>query len=206
MGKETNQHSRDPGQSVISRRTVLAGAASAAILAATPIAFAAGKDFHRYRGASGTLLSGPVQRYLASSVLLPDGRVMVIGGYDRPWNGGKAPMPSSSVFVFDPDSEAWSSVAEMNLPRARHAAVVMTDGRVAVLGGISKLPTASVEIYDPRTDQWTIAQPLQQARYDHTATIDGGTVYVLGGSGQRMISTVEVLRTATMLDKSEEME
>jgi hypothetical protein len=81
----------------------------------------------------------------------------------------------------------------MQLPRARHAAVALKDGRVAVIGGISNGPTASVEVYDPGTDSWTFSKPLAQPRYDHTVASQGDTVYVIGGSAQSMLDGVEAV-------------
>lgn len=130
---------------------------------------------------------------MAAAAVLGDGRVLVTGGYGRPWNGGKAPPALNSVIVYSPASDSSSVAAPMRLPRARHAAVALRDGRVAVLGGVGLKPTASIEVYDPATNSWRLVGSLAQPRYDHSAVYDGHTIYVMGGSGLEMLSGVEAV-------------
>jgi hypothetical protein len=171
---------------------VLVGAAAAAV-AASAKAVAAAPALQRYGSAKTPETSAPVRRYMAASAVLGDGRILIAGGYDRPWTGGDSPLALSSAVIFDPRSGTYSNAAPMLVPRARHAAVALRDGRVAVLGGIGLAPTASVEVYDPSTDTWQVSAPLAQPRYDHTAAYDGNAVYVIGGSAQAMLSSVEAV-------------
>jgi N-acetylneuraminic acid mutarotase len=133
-------------------------------------------------------------RYMAAAATMGDGRILITGGYDRPAGPGAAPQPLSSAMIYDPASGQWTSAAPMGLPRARHAAVALSDGRVAVVGGISIQPTGSVEIYDPRTNKWTAGGALAQPRYDHAAAASGQEIVVMGGSSQTMLGSVEVVR------------
>ncbi|HWD38821.1 MAG TPA: kelch repeat-containing protein [Fimbriimonas sp.] len=134
-----------------------------------------------------------LRRYMAAAVTLPDGRMMLTGGYDRPWKEKAAPQPLNTVLLLSPGESRWYAGPTMNLARARHAAVVLPDGRVLVIGGYSQNATASVELYDPHQETWTFIDPLDQPRYDHVATTDGRFVYVVGGSSQSMLSGVEVI-------------
>lgn len=183
------------GAPSLTRRQVLAGAAAAAVSAGIPSALAGGLPRKAQQKRVRTNRSDiPLRRYMAASAVLEDGRILVMGGYDRPWSGdGPAPTPLRSAAIYDPRTGQWRSAAPMAIPRARHAAAALSDGRVAVVGGMSMNPTASVEIYDPATNTWNAAAPLAQPRYDHSAVFDGMRIYVLGGSGQIMLSSIEVL-------------
>ena len=193
MHKKTKKPSRALGPPTLTRREVLAGAAATAVAMTVPAALAKEprpakkKQSH----ASGSDLL--VRRYLAASALLGDGRILIAGGYDQPWTDAKAPRPLRSAVIYDPATGSAIAAAPLAVPRARHAAVALADGRVAVVGGLGMTPTATVEIYDPATNKWRLGNSLSQPRYDHSAVTDGANIYVLGGSGQMMLSSIEVL-------------
>lgn len=193
MQKKARDNTHSPEQHALSRRDVLVGAAATAMVAAAGPVFA-GIGRPASRAAAGDMPALPGRRYMAASVMLSDGRILISGGYDRPWTNGVAPLAMNSVIIFDPRREMWSQATPMAIRRARHTAVLLQDGRVAVLGGLGTIPTASVEIYDPGSDTWQTADPMAQPRFDHTAVSDGLTVYVLGGSSQSMLAGVETLR------------
>ncbi len=70
-----------------------------------------------------------------SSVVLPSGEVVALGGKSRI----RLFDDRDSVMVpelFDPDTETWSSLAPMSVPRNYHSAgLLLNDGRVLVGGG-----------------------------------------------------------------------
>ena len=138
----------------------------------------------------------PVQRYMAAAAVLPGGRILVTGGYDRPWTDSRFPAAKASAMIFDPNIGTWTAVASMQVARARHAAVTLSDGRVVVSGGFGQNPLSSVEVYDPRTNTWQFADELSQPRYDHSAVTDGTNIIMIGGSGRTMISSVESMTIA----------
>jgi hypothetical protein len=188
MTNERKQHAR--GRPGLSRREVLVGAAAAVIAAGTG-SVAAASPGQRARHERTMANGAPVLRYMAAAAVLGDGRVLITGGYDRPFDGGSGPTALASAVVYDPVTGQYRSVTPMRVPRARHAAVPLQDGRVAVLGGIGIVPTASVEVYDPDSDSWHVSTPLAQPRYDHVAVTDGTTVFVFGGSAQGMLASAE---------------
>lgn len=82
-----------------------------------------------------------------SATVLPDGRVLVLGGLTRVNN------PAKSFFLVPDDtSENWDYTPgpELNLPRVGHSAVMLPDGRLMVIGGKDpsggQAPTTSVEV------------------------------------------------------------
>ncbi len=188
-----NKREREDG---VSRRDLLAGAAAVAVAVASPVVLAA-PVAKRAKGQEASPTGTPLRRYMAASAVLGDGRILVTGGYDRPLAENATPSPLNSAMILDPRTGKWSNAAPMRSHRARHAAVALLDGRIAVLGGLGMNPTASVEIYDPRTNTWEAGIPLAQPRYDHSAVIDGTNIYVLGGSSNSMLSSTEIYQTQT---------
>lgn len=184
--KECSQIHGPPG---LSRRDVLVGVAATALVAASsPVARAS----QATKGAPrGLPQAARARRYLAAGAPLQDGRILITGGYNRPFREADSPRPIASTLIFDPRTGGCVEAAPMRLARARHAAVLLQDGRVAVLGGFALGATASVEVYDPTTDTWTNSVPLTQPRYDHVAVTQGATVFIIGGSSLSMVPSVE---------------
>jgi N-acetylneuraminic acid mutarotase len=117
-----------------------------------------------------------------TATLLPDGRVLVVGGFLEG-------MPfSDSVEIFDPVTETWElTTGTLNQGRRSHTATLLVDGRVLIAGGVGSGVgwTSSVEIFDPATETWELStETLNQERADHTATLlSDGRVLVAGGYG-----------------------
>jgi N-acetylneuraminic acid mutarotase len=122
-------------------------------------------------------------RLNATSTLLPDGRVLVVG--DDGVNEGTAE-------TFDPRSDRWVQTPDSGVGRAEHVAVALRNGTVLVAGGVGE---ASAQLFDWRRDTWSSAGALSVIRASATATVlDDGQVLVAGGFGSRSIpwSSVEL--------------
>ena len=89
--------------------------------------------------------TGPmtIGRTAAAAASLPDGRVLVAGGFCDLCPGG--PGNRQSAEIFDPATGSFSPTGPMNVPRYGDAAAPLPDGRVLIAGGGSQ----SAEIYDP---------------------------------------------------------
>jgi len=72
-------------------------------------------------------------RYNNAAVLLPDGRIMVVGGWEA-YNGYEAALLNTAE-VYDARTGNWSTLAPLNSGRASHTASLLPDGRVLVAGG-----------------------------------------------------------------------
>src|SRR5262249_55726265 len=117
--------------------------------------------------ATGTFtLVGPMVKRRALHVATPlaDGRVLLTGGFallDPPTRPTSDAIPRilKSAEVFDPQTNTFPAVADMNVRRSRHAAVALADGRVLVTGGFTTEPlfveTATAELFDPNTGTFT---------------------------------------------------
>lgn len=140
---------------------------------------------------SGDLTTG---RSGHTATLLPDGRVLVVGGQTTETRGGRvrlvgvaAAIPSATAEVFDPQSGSWRPVASLGTARVGHSATLLPGGQLLVAGGYAldgDRPLASAERYDVAANSWA-AFPLPIARAGHTATLlaDGSTILVGGKAG-----------------------
>jgi hypothetical protein len=114
-------------------------------------------------------------RVLHTATLLSDGRVLVVGGYDRTDLGGAE--------VYDPLTNTWTNTPEMLDRRQMHEATLLADGRVMVSGGRVGDPIDAVEVYDPATNSWSASPSLTSARMFHTATrLDNDVILFVGGA------------------------
>jgi hypothetical protein len=127
--------------------------------------------------------SAPVPRCQHASGALPDGRILVVGGWRHSGLSSYVP-PLANAQIYDPRANTWTEAASLKMGRAQHAAVTLPDGRVLVTGGMNHAPMASTEIYDPASDTWTGAASLPQALYDHSVAVSGELVVVTGGFNQ----------------------
>src|SRR6266550_5369266 len=100
-------------------------------------------------------------RSLHTATLLPDGKVLVAGGWPEAISTGTAEL-------YDPATGTWTFTGSLNIRRAAHTATLLFDSRVLVVGGRANV--ASVELYDPATGTWTVTGSLLTGRSDHTAT------------------------------------
>merc|ERR1712029_712617 len=74
-------------------------------------------------------------------------------GYVSGGHGGDY-QPMSSVDCYDPETNTWSQMANMNIARFGHS-LVSLHGRLYALGGAD---VDSVEVYDPDNNTWTLLQ------------------------------------------------
>ncbi|WP_437280015.1 kelch repeat-containing protein [Sorangium sp. So ce375] len=116
-----------------------------------------------------------------TATLLPDGRVLVVGGR----NDSSDALASAELF--QPASGLWLPAAPMSAARADHTATLLPGGDVLVVGG------ATAELYHPATNTWSVAAPPAASRARHTATLlEDGTLFVTGGRvGDSPVATAE---------------
>ena len=123
----------------------------------------------------GWRTTGVMRHWRASpaAVLLPDGKVFVVGGFGEPGR------PNDTAETYDPATERWADSGAMSEPRADvHTATLLRDGRVLVAGG----PAGLAELYDPLTGQWSVTGTMLVGDGGHTATLlPDGRVMVAGG-------------------------
>jgi hypothetical protein len=120
---------------------------------------------------------------------LPNGRVLVIGGYSR------------TAEEYNPESKTWSAVGNPIATHRAHTATRLPDGTVLVAGGAKSSSASVEELYDPTQGVWSPTGRMSTPRYDHTAVVlpDGKVLVAGGGSGE---SSGTVLATAEVYDPS----
>ena len=126
--------------------------------------------------AQGQVLTTPRSLHTASA--LPNGRILVAGGYDQNYQA------ATSAEIYDPTTGLLTPTGAMHDGRIAATATQLSDGRILMVGGQDSTGTAlnSVEIYDPATGQFTLASNLGTSRLNSTATtMNDGTVLVTGG-------------------------
>lgn len=85
-------------------------------------------------------------RLYANAVLLPDGKVLVVGGGEGPRY--TKPVPWSEQF--DPESETWQTMAPQSAPLTHHStALLLPDGRVLSAGQDRGPNEFTAETYSP---------------------------------------------------------
>jgi hypothetical protein len=85
-------------------------------------------------------------RLWANGVLLPDGKVLAVGG----GGGGAYVNPVLDAEIFDPAAGTWTLMAAQQAPRVYHStAVLLPDGRVLSAGQDSGSYRTTAEIYSP---------------------------------------------------------
>lgn len=133
---------------------------------------------------SGELNQG---RSAHTATLLNDGTVLLVGGRPRYDDSNVL----SSAELYDPASGEFALTGEANMPRYKHAAVLLQDGNVLVIGGSDQNDWSgqyvSAEIYDAGLDTFTQIADMNGERFKlaNTALLLGnGDVLVGGGNRQ----------------------
>lgn len=112
-----------------------------------------------------------------TATLLRSGKVLIAGG-------ALGAMPLSSAEIYDPVTKRFERTGSMMVARQFHAACLLADGRVLVVGG-SGDAGGTAEIYDPSGGAFRLTGPLNVPRNHHTATtLPDGRVVVAGGTGR----------------------
>ncbi len=129
-----------------------------------------------------------VGRWLHTATLLPDGRVLVAGGRDNNCTGTCPVYSLASAEIYDPATGVFTLLTgSLNVSRWGHAATVLQDGQVLLVGG-ENTDTQDpgmlfvTERFDPQSGAFTKGTSLGEARSFHTVTLlNNGKLLVAGG-------------------------
>lgn len=118
------------------------------------------------------------QRAAHTSTLLPDGKVLLAGGFAGDENS------IASAELFDLATGMFTPAGEMNAPRAGHTATLLSTGKVLIAGGYNGNYLSSAELYDPVARTFTSTSRMVTARNGHVAILlPNGKVLLAGGVG-----------------------
>ena len=129
-------------------------------------------------------------RGFGNTVVLPDSRVLLIGGGNFDESGGVA-----NVDIYDPTLGTLAPTGSLHVARTNMMAALLQDGRVLVTGGRASdgvTHLASSEIYDPVSATFSMTGSMLIARDNGVAvTLPNGKVLVTGGGRGDGVSYAE---------------
>ena len=122
-------------------------------------------------------------RFNHISELLPNGKVLVAGGYISP------SVLTTTAEIYDPPTQTWTPTSSLTTPHQFHHSARLKDGRILVVGGLgineqgAFQVLSSAEIYNPTSGSWTAGGNMNTPRFGHAViTLPDGRVLVAGGS------------------------
>ena len=132
------------------------------------------------------------RRQSHTASLLPDGRVLLVGGQSGPG------AVNTVAEVYDPGTETFAELSSLPQPRNSHMAISLPDGRVVLAGGNGPggVGLTAVAIFDAVDDTFTLIDSLTSARWQAgIELLDDRTVLVAGGfgPGQTPLDTAEII-------------
>jgi hypothetical protein len=122
--------------------------------------------------------------YAFTGVRIPDGRVVCAGGS----------FSNASAEVWGPPASGaantawtWTQLPAMSVGRRGCCGCVMSDGRLAVLGGMtdSGISSSCEALMVIEGAHWVSLPPMHRARHNFTCAAVGRCIIVAGGPGTR---------------------
>ena len=146
---------------------------------------------------AATANNSSVDRYaMSTSVKMSDGKVLVYGNYTS---------FTTITDVFDPATNSFTRVGDMNQGRGGASGILLSNGKVLAIGGVYYTGSAyasrqSSELFDPATNTWSTSGNLITSRRGHFAVrLANGNVLVGGGvtGSNTYLASVELYDVAT---------
>jgi hypothetical protein len=131
--------------------------------------------------------TAPDSVFCSGMAELPDGRVLVVGGYGGLSTGQIGIVDTT---IFDPATNTWSRVANMHSPRWYPDLTELADGRFVAISGNDTTATHwadTPEVFDPTTGQWTLltgvsTSQVHEEEYPFSYLLPNGNVFTIGPS------------------------
>lgn len=128
---------------------------------------------------TGAALPIPIAYAVGAAV---NGKLYVVGGYTRA-DASDPGQVLTSVYVYDPTTNTWTSAASLPMPRQAAVGGVI-NGRLFITGGHAGGNGDAdnpVVFYDPATDTWSTGTAEPNPRYTGASAVLGCRLYVVSG-------------------------
>jgi hypothetical protein len=136
----------------------------------------------------------------ASATQLPDGRVLITGGFDQGRYvglGGIPRVPISTTEIFDTKSNLFTASSPMLTARYAHSSVLLDNGKVLIAGGSCQPErffgilwggACSPELYDPKKGTFSNADPSGAGHNEERALalVDGKVLLFCAGTSAEL--------------------
>ncbi|KAI0414521.1 hypothetical protein F5X98DRAFT_389782 [Xylaria grammica] len=119
-----------------------------------------------------------------------DGKIYVLGGLTGP-DGEPVWRYTTACFVYDPDTDEWTTLPSMPEDQGRGASAVGVHGPIVYLAGGLRLSyltgdvfqesVDTVTAYNTRTGEWVRLPPLPEPRDHVGGAVINSTLFVVGG-------------------------
>jgi hypothetical protein len=145
-------------------------------------------------------------RWLHTATLLQDGRVLLVGGRSNNCTIGCDSPSLASAELFDPATGTFTTTGSLQKSRHSHAAVLLANGKVAVIGGTTTEfqedtdQVNTIELFDPVSGTFSHFGYLNSGRaLASVLPLNNGKLLVAGGTGDSGLpmATTEILNPAT---------
>jgi hypothetical protein len=136
-------------------------------------------------------------RAYASAVALSNGKILVVGGFDR----SVPDVMNSQSELIDPATGDVAVLPQPLLGRVHQTITSAWEDLVVVAGGVEWRetywsPVDRVDVFRPSQRGWVVGAPLRHKRSDHAATaLQDGRVFVTGGN-----ANTALLRSSEIYD------
>lgn len=126
-----------------------------------------------------------------TATLLKDGKVLITGGHQ----GRRSAIEIySSTEIFNPSDGTFTAAASLTVKRHKHAAVLLDDGQVLIVGGSDERDAGgkytTAEMYDPKKNNFAKIGDMNLSRYKFQGTtilLPNGKILIAGGANQAEI-------------------
>jgi hypothetical protein len=126
--------------------------------------------------------------FCTALITLADGRVLTVGGHECAANGY---LGTAYANVFDPTTNKWTFLPNLNDRRWYPTATLLPDGRALVTAGSAVTTTGYdpiPEVYDPVANTWTLLSGANQVipNYAFMFVLPNGNVLAAGSDEAKM--------------------
>ncbi len=138
----------------------------------------------------------PTEREVTDAAVV-DGKIYVLGGYDRRRAPRLAERFVRSIEEYNPKTDEWYQLPDMPMFRGWFASVAV-DNEIYTIGGINREINriGDVDVYNPSVNKWRKIEPMTIPKTTRAVVVKG-TIYALGGleNGGKLSPIVEAFDT-----------